>query len=338
MIRALTRLTEPMNRGTAFQPTLARVTKPGRLPLSRHRFERQWQRPSPWAGASSPSRDERGRPGRHDQPQTKPEHPRPPVAVVARTNGASNGDGRGPPRNGVPCNDPHSHPRPPPRPAALAQEPAAPTVEVTLDPEGEITVGTPVTVRLTVLVPTYMPQPPVWPDLQIADAITGLAETATHPVSRNVGGTTLAGVTRTFEIVPQRPAEFDLSGAAFTVTYADPDTNAPQEATLPVPDIALTATVPPGAEGLDTFLAAQSLTLTASIDGLPGAPKPGDAFTLTLTLTTTATGTPAMLLPPLLDRLPTPQGLRAYPREPQLTDTPGERGAPPSATRTEQTA
>ena len=56
-----------------------------------------------------------------------------------------------------------------------------------LDPEGPVTVGTPLAVTATVLVPTWMPEPPAWPDLQIADAITRLPERATRPVTERIG-------------------------------------------------------------------------------------------------------------------------------------------------------
>lgn len=207
---------------------------------------------------------------------------------------------------------------------AVAQE--GPQARVTLDPEGPVTVGTPLRVTATLLVPSYMPQPPAWPDLQIADAITRLPDRATHPVTQRVGGESWSGIARTWEIIPQRPADYDLGANEAVVTYADPETNTPVEVRLALPDITFSATVPAGAEGMDPFLAATSLTLTATLDGLPEAPKPGDAFTLTLT--TTAEGPPAMLLPALSDRLPTPDGLRAYPRQPALVD-----GA--TATRTE---
>jgi hypothetical protein len=207
---------------------------------------------------------------------------------------------------------------------AFAQE--GPWVSVTLDPEGPVTVGTPLRVTATLLVPTFMPRPPAWPDLQIADAITRLPDRATHPVTQRVGGESWSGIARTWEIIPQRPADYDIGAAEAVVTYADPETNAPVEARLALPDVAFSATVPAGAQGIDPFLAATSLTLTATLDGLPDTPKPGDAFTLTLT--TTAEGPPAMLLPTLSDRLPTPDGLRAYPRQPALMD-----GA--TATRTE---
>lgn len=210
---------------------------------------------------------------------------------------------------------------------AFAQE--APRASVIVDPEGPVTVGTPLRVTATVLVPSYMPSPPVWPDLQIADAITRLPDRATHPVTQRVGGESWSGIARTWEIVPQRAADYDLGTPEVVVTYADPETNAPLEARVSLSDVTFSATVPAGAEGMTPFLAATSLTLTATLDGLPEAPKPGDAFTLTLT--TTAEGPPAMLLPALADRLPTPDGLRAYPRQPALVD-----GA--TATRTEAIA
>lgn len=210
---------------------------------------------------------------------------------------------------------------------AVAQE--GPQARVTLDPEGPVTVGTPLRVTATLLAPTYMPRPPVWPDLQIADAITRLPDRATRPTTQRIAGENWSGIARTWEIIPQRAAVYDLGAAEAVVTYADPETNAPVEVRLTLPDVAFSATVPAGAEGMDPFLAAASLTLTATLDGLPEAPKPGDAFTLTLT--TTAEGPPAMLLPALSDRLPTPDGLRAYPRQPGLTD-----GA--TATRTEAIA
>lgn len=203
--------------------------------------------------------------------------------------------------------------------AAQAQE-AGPQVSVAIDPQGPVTVGTPVAVSVTLLVPTFMPSPPVWPDLQIADAITRLPERATRPVTERRGAESWSGLVRTWEIVPQRAADFDLGPLRIDATYADPQTSAPVRATVAVPDIAFTATVPAGAEGMDPFVAATSLGLDATVAGLPDEPKPGDAFTLTLT--TTAAGPPAMLLPPLAARLPDLPGLRAYPRQPVLADGP----------------
>lgn len=213
---------------------------------------------------------------------------------------------------------------------AAAQE--TPTINVGLEPDGPVTVGTPVSIAITVLAPTYMPAPPAWPDLQIADAITRLHERATQPVTRRIDGASWSGLTRTYEVIPQRAADYDIADATVTVTWAGAD-NSPQSTTLPVPDITFTATVPPGARNLDPFVAAGALAVTSKAEGLPATPKPGDA--LILTLTTTASGPPAMLLPPLAGRIATPAGLRAYPKQPILADRPGERGGPPSASRIE---
>ncbi|WP_350460724.1 hypothetical protein [Amaricoccus sp.] len=198
---------------------------------------------------------------------------------------------------------------------ALAQEPK---LTVTLAPDGPVAVGTPIDVTATILVPTFMPRPPVWPDLRIADAITRLPERSTHPVTRRIGSDSWSGLSRTWEIIPQRPATYDLGPRTFGITYADPDTSQPRTATLDLPPVSFSAIVPAGAEDIDPFLAATRLALAITLDGLPADPKPGDA--VTLTLTTTASGPPAMLLPPLADRLGTPAGLRAYPRQPVLVD------------------
>ncbi len=213
----------------------------------------------------------------------------------------------------------------PPATAAAAED-STPRVSVTVAPDAPVVAGTPVDVSVTVLVPTWMPKPPVWPDLEIADAITRLPDRATHPVTERVGATTWSGLVRRWQIIPQGAATYDLGAAEVAITYADPATSAPVAATLPIPDIRFSATIPAGAAGMTPFLPASALTLTGSTAGLPDRPKPGDAFTLTLA--TTADGPPAMMLPPLASRLPTLPGLRAYPREPALDDG-------PPATRTE---
>ncbi|PZR00316.1 MAG: hypothetical protein DI533_06990 [Cereibacter sphaeroides] len=217
------------------------------------------------------------------------------------------------------------------------QEAAAPAeqpqVQVELDPDGPVTVGTPVTVSITLLVPTYMPDPPVWPDLQLADAITRQISGSSRPVTQRIGSESWAGLHRIYQITPQRAAEYVLPPSQIDVTYADPMTNAAMKTPVDMPPIQFSAVVPKGAEGLNPFLAADDFTLAAKIDGPGDAPKPGAV--VKLTLTQEAKGTEAMLLPPLLDGLEIPQGLRAYPGQPELTDKPGERGDPDVARRVE---
>ena len=217
--------------------------------------------------------------------------------------------------------------------APLAQD--GPQVSVALDPDGPVTVGTPVEVTVTVLVPTYMPEPPVWPDLADRRRHHPPAR-ARHPPGHPAHRPATAG--------PASPAPGRSSRSAPPTTTSapppspsptpTPTTNAPVDGHARLPDIAFSATVPAGAEGIDPFLAATSLPSPPPLDGLPDAPKPGDAFTLTLT--TTAAGPPAMLLPPLADRLadagrpprlPAPAGPRRRARRPP----PAPRRSPTSS-------
>lgn len=207
-----------------------------------------------------------------------------------------------------------------------------PKLEVSLSTDS-VTVGMPITITLTLLVPTYLLQPPTWPDLQLADAITRTAPGTSRPTSRRIGQENWAGVSHSVLVTPQRAADYVFPDATVGVTWADPATNEPVQMDLPLPAITFTAVLPEGAAGLDPFVTASALSLTTTVDGPGEAPNLGAAVTLTLTIE--AQDTEAMLLPPLLERLETPQGLRAYPRQPELTDTPGERGGPGTARRTE---
>jgi len=92
-----------------------------------------------------------------------------------------------------------------------AQSPAdAPQVEVTIDPPEGATVGTPLSVTLSVLAPNYLLKAPVWPDLQIADAITRVPPNASRPGSRRIGGQTWVIVSRVYGITPLRAADYTL--------------------------------------------------------------------------------------------------------------------------------
>ena len=214
-----------------------------------------------------------------------------------------------------------------------AQSPAdAPQVEVTIDPPEGATVGTPLSVTLSVLAPNYLLKAPVWPDLQIADAITRVPPNASRPGSRRIGGQTWVIVSRVYEITPQRAADYTLDPQKIPLTYADPETNQPVPAEATTPAITFSGTVPKGAEGLKPFVAAEALTISDAVEGPGDDPRPGSAVTRTVTIA--AQGTQAMLLPPILGD-DVPAGLRAYPREPELSDQPGERGAAPKARRVE---
>lgn len=202
--------------------------------------------------------------------------------------------------------------------SALAQDAAGavPVLETSFE-ETETVPGQPLTLRLTVYVPTYLPRPPVWPSLEAPNLLVRLPGRSTGPVSKSIGGQTWAGVSRRYLISPMVPGAFSLPPQEVGVTYADPETNEPVRTTLSTEAIAFRGTVPKGAEGLDPFLAATSLSLDQTVEGEPGAMTPGDS--VTRTVTARIAGTSSMFVPELLPAAVLP-GVAAYPAAPVTAD------------------
>lgn len=216
--------------------------------------------------------------------------------------------------------------------ASHAQDAATPRIEVDMQPDGAVAVGTPLTISLSLASPGYFVRSPDWPDMQIANAITREPPGVTRPGSQIIDGRSWTTVSRLYELTPQQAARFELPEQTISFAYADPETGAAVEATARVPAIAFMASVPAGAEGLSPYLAARSLSMDQSVDGPGDGAKVGASVTRTVTIE--ADGTQAMLIPPVLTATP-PTGLHAYPREATLTDTPGQRGAAAQASRVE---
>jgi len=206
----------------------------------------------------------------------------------------------------------------------------APVVETALE-ESEAIPGQMVTLRLTILVPTYMPKPPVWPSLEAPNLLVRLPERATNPISKMIDGASWSGVTRRYLISPMVPGTFSIPPSDILVTYADPETNAPRMATLKTQALTLAGVIPQGAEGLDPFIAAESLTLTQKIDGAPDKMVPGDSAIRAVTAA--ITGVSPMFLPKLLQPVEI-DGVAAYLDEPQVAEA-DERGTI-TGTRTER--
>lgn len=200
---------------------------------------------------------------------------------------------------------------------------------LTMDlPETEAIPGQALSLRLTVLVPTHMPKPPVWPSFEAPNLWVRVASTG--PTSERVDGETWAGVTRRYLLAPMVPGEIVLPRSELIVTYADPQSNEPRRARLAVEPIRLAGVAPAGAEQLDPFLAAQSFALEQSVVGETKAMTPGAS--VTRTVTANIGGTSPMFVPPLLAPA-TVEGVRLYPGEPVVQEK-SERGQI-SGTRTE---
>lgn len=189
--------------------------------------------------------------------------------------------------------------------------------------------GQAISLRLTVLVPTFMPEPPVWPSFETPNLLVRVASTG--PVSERIDGATWAGISRRYLITPMVPGAVTLPPGDIVVTWADPETNNPQRETLMPDRLTVTGIVPEGAEGLSPFVAANALSLEQSIEGTPKGMKPGD--NVVRTITATIEGASPMFLPPLMP----PQaidGVRAYPATPLVEEAAERTGI--RGTRTEK--
>ncbi len=207
-------------------------------------------------------------------------------------------------------------------------DPGKPILRVAFE-ETETIPGQPLTLRLTVLVPTFLPQPPVWPSFEAPKLLVRLPERATRPTSAQVGRETWSGITRRYLISPMVPGDFAIPPQEVLVTWSDPETGQPAQARLATEGLAFTGVIPEGAEGLDPFVAAESLTLEQNVEGEPGAMKAGDS--VVRRVTATVEGVAPLFLPPLLPEAAI-EGVAAYPDEPVVT--PAADGEP-GGTRSE---
>ena len=153
---------------------------------------------------------------------------------------------------------------------AVAQDRDKPIVEVEFK-EDETIPGQYLTLRVTVLVPTWMPEPVAFPSLDVPNLRIRLPERSTSPTSRTIDGNSWSGVSRRYLVSPMVPGTFSIPGQNLQVTYADPQTSEPVKAELAVDPVTLRGIVPKSAEGLDPFIAAKDLSLFTDI----GASLPG---------------------------------------------------------------
>ncbi len=190
--------------------------------------------------------------------------------------------------------------------------------KVTVDaPMGPVLVGQPAIVRITVLVPTYMPAPPVFPSLEQENLLVRLPERASGPVSETIEGETWSGVQRSYRLYPLQTGSFDFGGQSVGVTFADPDTNDPVQVSVSLPPLTLSATVPDAARDLDPTIIASGFKVEQLASGGPDVSSGG---AVTRRLTATIAGTTPLLIPSLIPEAQDPI-LRAYPKEPKITET-----------------
>lgn len=188
-----------------------------------------------------------------------------------------------------------------------------PVVELTLEPE-TIRLGESARMRVTVLVPTWQPEPPVFPSFELPNAITRLPPDSSRPTTRRIAGETWSGIVRNYQVTPLIAAAFKLGGEAIRVTYADPGSS-PIVTDVVVPEVTLRVQVPAGAESLSPFLAGKRLELKRSFNRETESLAVGDA--LVVRYSAVLDGMPAVFIPPLAPALASAM-VSTYPAEPEL--------------------
>lgn len=204
---------------------------------------------------------------------------------------------------------------------AFAQGTAQPLVRVDLE-DNETVPGQPLSLRVTVLVPTWMTKPVVFPSLEAPDLMVRLPERSTTPVSESIEGETWSGVSRNYRMSPMVPGIFNIPPNDLIITWSDPENGDARRETVQIDGFTLTGVLPDGAEGLDPFIAAEEITLSQDLEGETAPLKPGDSILRTVTVT--IKGAPPMFLPSMLQQDPI-EGVAQYPDEPVLSEK-SERG------------
>lgn len=199
--------------------------------------------------------------------------------------------------------------------SSLAAAQQQPIVRVDVSPE-EVTVGESIRLRVTVLVPTWFPKPPVFPSFELANVITRLPPDSSNPTSERIDGDTWSGIIRNYQVYPLAAATFRIGDTRMQITYADPGAS-PIVTEVAVPDIVFRASVPSGAEQLDPYIAGTRLSIARETDGDLDSLKAGDA--LVVRTVVELEGLPAIFLPPLPE-LPDAPGVSVYADEPRLEE------------------
>ncbi|MEL6807130.1 MAG: hypothetical protein AAFO97_05065, partial [Pseudomonadota bacterium] len=178
---------------------------------------------------------------------------------------------------------------------ASAQDPQ---IEVTSE-QDEVTVGQPYMLRVKVLVPTFMPKPPIFPTFEVPGLIVRLPERSTSPVSERIEGETWAGVQRTYRIYPMQAGVTEIPEQQLSIVYKDTQTNEDVPLAVAVPSTTITATVPEGARALDPLILANGLSIEQTWQGGEEEMAVGDAIVRSLEIS--VSGASALFVPPLLD-------------------------------------
>lgn len=212
---------------------------------------------------------------------------------------------------------------------AFADEAPGTMIRAHLEPPGPVVAGTEVKLVVDALTTTWFTAAPDWPLFTIDDAIVSLPDEQAVNLSETIDDVKWFGVSRSYRIVPRAAKSFDIAPFALTV-YPGGGASA-GSVKLTTPRLRLTATLPPGAEGMTTFFSLAKLTATQKFE--PGETHLRVGDTITRTITQTASGTESMLIPPVA--FGDIDGLRRYPKTPATRNIVQDRAGLVAGERTD---
>ena len=181
----------------------------------------------------------------------------------------------------------------------------------------EVVPGQSVPLRLTILVPTWMPEPVEFPDFEMPNLRVRLPGRSTFPTGRRVGSETWSGVVRTYQLTPLAPGLFEIPPQEVEITYAEPGGIEPITVVLQTDPMVLSGVVPEGAESLRPFIAATSLTLEQEVSPKTRDLAPGEG--IERIITARIAGSSPFSLPRLMPDHHVP-GMRVYPDAPSVVE------------------
>jgi hypothetical protein len=192
-----------------------------------------------------------------------------------------------------------------------------PILRAKVVPADKVIVGQPVRLVVEVLVPNYFTGAPNFPPFELDGAIVTLSDDRPEHFNEQINGITFAGIRRFYLIYAEQPGKFVIPSVTISVPYASkpPETT---KANLNLPALTFTAALPvgatAGAKGLDYFLPTTQLTIRQQWSAPLSHLRVGDS--LSRTVVVTAQKMQAMLIPPL--ELSAPEGVRVYPKNPEV--------------------
>lgn len=200
--------------------------------------------------------------------------------------------------------------------AGIVHGSVQPVVRAALSAQ-EVSIGSEVTLTITVLVPTWFSKPPVYPAMEIQGLVTELPPDSTYPMSEVRDGDNWSGLIREYKFYPLEDRTFNLGEKRIKLTYADPETRQPLKTEVSLPSLEFSAVKPVGAENLEPFLSGSSLDLIQEVSHESEIYRPGDSVERLITLR--FEGMPSLFLPPLLSVNEIP-GISIYPGTPKTDD------------------